>query len=134
MWGSWHETVPAREVRERRFPAAELRDAFSEVLADRPGDTGLFVEVALVAGLNDQPAHAEALVEPGEDGAGNIDGLINDDPDAAEDDTPAADDADRTLIEDNCTDPPPIRTDRVTRPAHMNGLTQSCRLHTLHEN
>ena len=41
----------------------ELRDAFAEVLTDRPGEKGVFVECALVAGINDQPEHARALIE-----------------------------------------------------------------------
>ena len=50
---------------------------------------------------DDDTRFAEALVPPGEDGAGNVDGLIDDDPLAAADNTPDAADADESLLVEN---------------------------------
>lgn len=43
-------------------PTAELRDAFVEVLRERR-DRGLMIEVTLISDVNDQPLHAQQLVE-----------------------------------------------------------------------
>lgn len=46
-------------VPTQRFETAALRDAFAEVCADR-GEP-LFVEIALLDGVNDRPEHADAV-------------------------------------------------------------------------
>jgi 23S rRNA (adenine2503-C2)-methyltransferase len=65
---AWSVHAAQDEVRRQLVPTtrhtmAELRDAFGEILANRTGEKGVFVECALVAGINDRPEHARALIE-----------------------------------------------------------------------
>ena len=59
---------------------------------------------------DDDTRHAEALVEDGEDGAGNIDDLINDDPTDIVDNVPDAVNADESLLAENVDRVLPGRT------------------------
>ena len=65
---AWSVHAADDDTRKRLMPTTrssmeELRDAFAVTLAERPGDKGLFVEVALVQDINDSEDHARRLAE-----------------------------------------------------------------------